>query len=390
MDEQLPYFLKTQSNNTNLQSIKGEIMKILKNLLILIIFMSFFVVAQDLASAKIRINENNFDEAETFLLKALNHPKDKWEAAFHLADKVYPNKEKWNLVRQNMDIALTAPKNFKIRPTRNSRKILMTEAVAESLLDSYNKIYLKASNYLVLINQTSSAEERSSLIEEAMEVCLAGIELNPSQPGGYALMSIFASVKGDKETTQKYLNLGLAIPDLPDETIIAVLTSGGQSFIRLAEYEDALNLFNKALDVDEKNVSVLESLGSLYLAQDNFELALQYLTQAIELTEDEKKMVDLFFNRGLVYLKMEKFDEAEYNFEEAYFLAPDDLEALFGLAKALEEAERWRKARNYYLELIDQSPENPQYYYGVYRTYFEEGRLEDAQQYLNQANALNK
>jgi len=362
-------------------------MKILKHLFTITVFMSF-VIAQDLASAKIRINENNLNEAEIFLVKALDHPKDKWEAAFHLADKVYPNKERWDLVRQNMDIALTAPKNFKIRPTRDSRKILITQAVYESISNSYNKIYIKASNYLGLINQSSSSDERAILIDKAMEVSQIAINLDPIQPGGYALMSIFASVNGDKETTQQYLDLGLAIPNLPNETKIAILTSGGQSYIRLGDYDAALNLYNKALDINEQDVSVLESLGSLYLSQDQFDLSLKYLNEAIELTTDDEKMVDLFFNRGLVYLKMKNFEEAEYNFEEAYFLAPDDLEALFGLAKALEEAERWRKARNYYLELIDQNPNNPQYYYGVYRTYFAEGRLEDAQEYLNKATAL--
>ena len=362
-------------------------MKILKHLFTITVFMSF-VIAQDLASAKIRINENNLNEAEIFLVKALNHPKDKWEAAFHLADKVYPNKERWDLVRKNMDIALTAPKNFKIRPTRDSRKILITQAVYESISNSYNKIYIKASNYLGLINQSSSSDEKAILIDKAMEVSQIAINLDPMQPGGYALMSIFASVNGDKETTQQYLDLGLAIPNLPNETKIAILTSGGQSYIRLGDYDAALNLYNKALDINEQDVSVLESLGSLYLSQDEFDLSLKYLNEAIELTTDDEKMVDLFFNRGLVYLKMKNFEEAEYNFEEAYFLAPDDLEALFGLAKALEEAERWRKARNYYLELIDQNPNNPQYYYGVYRTYFAEGRLEDAQEYLNKATAL--
>ena len=82
------------------------------------------------------------------------------------------------------------------------------------------------------------------------------------------------------------------------------------------------------------------------------------------------------------------YEEAEYNFEEAYFLAPDDKEALLGLAKALEQAERWRKSRTYYLELIDTDPNNASYYFGVYRTYFGEGRLEDATEYLNKANAL--
>ena len=86
--------------------------------------------------------------------------------------------------------------------------------------------------------------------------------------------------------------------------------------------------------------------------------------------------------------KRHHFDEAEYNFEEAYFLAPDDVEALLGLAKALEQAERWRKSRNYYMELIDKDPSDSQYYYGVYRTYFGEGRLEDAQEYLQKATQL--
>ena len=92
--------------------------------------------------------------------------------------------------------------------------------------------------------------------------------------------------------------------------------------------------------------------------------------------------------RFLVYLKMNEFEEAEYNFEEAYFLAPDDKEALLGLAKALEQAGRWRKSRTYYLELIDSDPNKASYYYGVYRTYFGEGRLDDATEYLNKANTL--
>ena len=251
-----------------------------KNFIVLGLLTTALFAGKALESAKIYIKDKDWEEAEKSLLEAINHPKDKWEAAFHLADKVYPEQEKWNLVRENMDIALTAPKNFKIRPTRNSRKILMTEAVSESLLKSYNKIYVKASNYLGLINQTLSSDERSMLIDEAMETCQIGIDLNPSQPGGYALMSIYASVKGDKETTEKYLNSGLAIPNLPDQTRIAVLTSGGQSYIRLGEFDLALNLFNKALQLNEKDVSVLESLGSLYLSQENFDLSLKYLNSS--------------------------------------------------------------------------------------------------------------
>jgi len=33
--------------------------------------------------------------------------------------------------------------------------------------------------------------------------------LDPSQPGSYALVALYSSVKGDKENTIKYLDMGL-------------------------------------------------------------------------------------------------------------------------------------------------------------------------------------
>ena len=262
------------------------------------------------------------------------------------------------------------------------------QAITASITKSYNLIYYKASGFLALLNRASSAEQRDALIDQAIQTSLDAQALDPSQPGSYALAALYSSVKGDKENTIKYLDMGLALDDIPEETKIALLVSAGQSVVRLGEFEKGLEYYEQALAMDPLEPTALKSLGALYLAQDKFDAALQNLDLAIENTSEDKELVDLFFNRGLVYLKMENFEEAEYNFEEAYFLAPDDVEALLGLAKALEQAERWRKSRNYYMELIDKDPNDPQYYYGVYRTYFGEGRLEDAQEYLNKATAL--
>jgi len=365
-------------------------MNYLRHFIATIFLVSTLFAGQDLSSAKIRINENDLNGAENFLIKALKHPKDKWEAAFHLGDKVYPNQKNWGLVKKYLNIALTAPSNLKIRPTRNDRKVEMSIAVENSLVNSYNIIYQNASGYLAKINVAETEEERLKIINEALSLCLAGNSLSPNQPGAYVLASIFSSVKGDKDGTEMYLNQALLIKDLQPETKIAIFMTGGQSLVRVGEFDAALNYYNQALEIDSKEPSVLESLGSLYLAQEKYDLALRYLNDALDISTDDKKRVDLFFNRGLVYLKLKNFEEAEYNFEEAYFLAPEDLEALLGLAQALEEAERWRKARNYYMELINQNPNEAQYYYGVYRTYYEEGRLEDAQVYLNKATALKK
>ena len=113
-------------------------MSTIKNFFIGLILVSTLFAGQDLESAKIRLKDKEWDKAEEFLLKALSHPKDKWEAAFHLGDKIYPRSQEWGKVKQYMDIASTASTNAKIRPTANDRKILMSQAVAASLTKSYN------------------------------------------------------------------------------------------------------------------------------------------------------------------------------------------------------------------------------------------------------------
>jgi tetratricopeptide (TPR) repeat protein len=353
----------------------------IKNFFITLILVSTLFAGQDLESAKIRLKAREWGAAEEYLLKALNHPKDKWEAAFHLGDKIYPRTQEWAKVKEYMDIASTAAVSAKIRPTPNDKKILMSQAVAASLTKSYNLIYYRASGFLGLLNKARDAEQRNALIDQAIETSMQAKVLDPAQPGSYALLGLYYSVKGDKENTFKYIDQALVLPDVPEDVQLALLVSAGQSAVRLGDFNKGLSYYEGALEINPLEVPALKSLGALYLAQDNFEPALKNLNAAIENSDDDKEKVDLFFNRGLVYLKMNEF-------EEAYFLAPDDKEALLGLAKALEQAERWRKSRTYYLELIDSDPNNAQYYYGVYRTYFGEGRLEDATEYLNKANAL--
>ena len=161
-----------------------------KNFIALTILATTLFAGQALESAKIRIKDKEWGEAEKYLLEALNHTKDKWEAAFHLGDKIYPRKQEWASVKKYMDIANTAPSNLKIRPTRNDKKISMQQAVTASVTKSYNLIYYKASGYLALLNRASSAEQRDALIAQAIPTSLKAKALDPPQPGAYALLSL--------------------------------------------------------------------------------------------------------------------------------------------------------------------------------------------------------
>ena len=116
-------------------------MTYIKNFIFTAIFVSTLFAGQALESAKVYIKDKDWDKAEGKLIEALDHPKDRWEAAFHLGDKIYPRKQDWVWVRKYMDIASTAQKSLKIRPTRNDRKIPINQAITASITKSYNLIY---------------------------------------------------------------------------------------------------------------------------------------------------------------------------------------------------------------------------------------------------------
>ena len=193
-------------------------MNYFRNFIALAILATTLFAGQALESAKIRIKDKEWGEAEKYLLEALNHPKDKWEAAFHLGDKIFPRKQDWASVKKYMDIAQTAPSGLKIRPTRNDKRVPIQQAITASVTKSYNLIYYKASGFLSLLNRATSAEQRDALVDQAIQTSLNAKELDPSQPGAYALAALYSSVKGDKENTIKYLDMGLALDDIPEET----------------------------------------------------------------------------------------------------------------------------------------------------------------------------
>jgi len=62
-----------------------------------------------------------------------------------------------------MDIASSAPNNLKIRPTRNDKKILISQAINASVGKSYNLIYYKASGFLGLLNRATSARSKKCI-----------------------------------------------------------------------------------------------------------------------------------------------------------------------------------------------------------------------------------
>ena len=180
-----------------------------KLFLFTIIFSFVFAQGKALNSARVYIKDKDWKQAEKFLLEALEHPSDKWEAAYHLGDKVYVRSQDWAKVKQYLDLAGQAPEKLKIRPTRNDSRVPISTAVTASKTRSYLSIFNRAAGYNSLLGRATDPAKREALLDMAIKEASFAKEFDPQQPGAYYLLSVFYSLKQDKENTLKNINLGL-------------------------------------------------------------------------------------------------------------------------------------------------------------------------------------
>lgn len=111
---------------------------------------------------------------------------------------------------------------------------------------------------------------------------------------------------------------------------------------------EAKRSFEEAVRLDPEYGEAWEALWSLSQEEDEPEETLHYLGELLELFPDRP---DLWLAQGELYDRLEQFTEAEHSFQQAYRLAPQDVEVLNRFASFLhaqgkrEEAKKmWTKS----------------------------------------------
>ena len=104
----------------------------------------------------------------------------------------------------------------------------------------------------------------------------------------------------------------------------------GKVLIQLKKYSESIEAFNKA--AEERNKQYLQSSKKAEHMKNakKFEKALLYGDMALE----EKPLDDVFWHyKGIAFLKLKKYDEADSCFTSALEIKQDNSECLYDLAK---------------------------------------------------------
>lgn len=139
------------------------------------------------------------------------------------------------------------------------------------------------------------------------------------------------------ERVEKWLRGEITLQELnaisgPEMLEMAVI---GFSMYEQGRYEEAKVIFQGLCTLDPKEGYYRTALGAVYLAQEDLDNALNLFNAAIALNDKE---IASFVNRGEVYLRQGKIIEAAHDFKKAVDLDPENKDPLSHRARILAAA----------------------------------------------------
>lgn len=121
----------------------------------------------------------------------------------------------------------------------------------------------------------------------------------------------------------------------------------------------------KASQVMARNISESDNLfleGNKFFAQNNYEKAIELYNKAIQLNPSQW---GYYFNLALAYKKANQAEKALENFKKVLELNPSSFSANKEMGEILALSENWPEAQKYYERAIEISPDDPDGFYNL-------------------------
>lgn len=165
--------------------------------------------------------------------------------------------------------------------------------------------------------------------EESVTVLKSLVKEKPeSAVGNYYLGKVYSQMKLYREATGYYQRALVLRPDFIQASIDMAIT-----YEALGDYDQAINTYKAVLEDAENRAPLIQHLIQLFIQNRRYEDALVYLKKL-----QEMGLATLETNRktGLIYLELERYDEAIKIFAEMLVTDPEAHQIRLYLADAYE------------------------------------------------------
>ena len=332
-----------------------------------------------LTSERLYIQQENREKSEKLLLKALKVEPKNPEIPYLLGKLIYAKRKEWGKMNEMFDRALKLGEEEVILEGGTVKEYVeqsMSQLWAENFnigVESYNQF------------RKLSGDERKIALKKAITSFQEAMHISPGESRTYPILATCYYQSGNSDLAKDYAAKAVMLsPGDFDVNITA-----GQISTKLNDNEGALIYFVKAVEIDPTNTEALRLLATLHYDLGNKKKSIETFQSAIKFETEINVRADLHFNLGVLYMQVGRFTEAEDNFILAYDLNPDDVEALVGMARTFEIAEKWSRSEKFYRELISLEPDNPEHYEGMIRISLKQGKRDEAKYYLDKSKGLD-
>ena len=140
-------------------------------------------------------------------------------------------------------------------------------------------------------------------------------------------------------------------------TLLAVVVLGGWAFtasVQLKYWKDNLSLFGHTLAVTENNPLILEDYANSLSELGEFDQAIEQFEKLLEITSDSGQVYN---NIGCTFLDAGKPQQAIEQFKLAIKYKPDLAQAYYNLAHALRSENKNEESVSYYMQAVKVKPD---------------------------------
>ena len=301
----------------------------MKKITYTIMIMIFYFVgctSEELTSARLYIQQKNWEKAEEYLLKAMEVEPENPEVFYSLGKYIYAKKKDWENMNQMFDKALEIDSN-RVILQGGTVNVYVVQVRYEHWRKEYNK---GVSNFQK--HQKKKEKSGDKYLIRSITHFETSIQIYPDKIENYLNLSTCYFENGDSEKSVRTIKEGA---DLSPENFDVNLAAG-QILNKNNDKTGALPYLQKAIELDPQSSIAIQLLAQLYYDIGQQKEAVETYKIAIEKEDDKKIKADLYFNLGVIFNQIGSFDEAEVAFDEAYYFNDQDFEAVMGMARAFE------------------------------------------------------
>jgi tetratricopeptide (TPR) repeat protein len=370
------------------------------------VFTGFQCSSTELTSAKLYIDQGNFDKALDMLQKDVEkNPKS--DEGYYLMGHVYGEMGEVNKMVSSFEKSLAISDKF------------ATQIGEQNAYHWYNN-YSKGVSNLERGSNTNDPDSTTIFYDRSIKFFKDAALIEPDSSDNYHSISIAYLRAGRTEEAidpliklidMKQAEIGYQYLGLVYHTLGANKNIDFKNDNNPQDSIEAVAYFNNAIDVLEEgrnlypeNTDILATLSESYIGANKIDIAMDAFKANVEL---EPNNADFRYNYGVLLLNADMYEEAEEQFTKALEIAPDHENAIYNLGVTYvkwgtamnEEAEeqgiisedykqKYLLARPYLERVVELDPTNGQMWEILGTVYSRLGMQQEAADAFDKADQL--